>query len=595
MEVFIYIADFELGKSQKTFQKYNLSNEAEIILNELSMVYFAVISQEQIDVKNFKLVFGVTSFNLGSGFIDSDGLYHYSLIIDKDAFNLSKNLYNIQNYLVRFYQLFLNELGFVKPQIIYNGNIRYLNQIKINSNKISENNFDLIVKSLMFNNYFDEEVLYKTSLPTDFSDFKNSFFESLKLLHGKIEKACKSILSFKHKSIRKYKTEHKVLSYSANSIIDDVSFDWLFQNLHVIENKRNFDSYDLKLQSKECKIKEMSQQVSNYSYNSYENRLILGYVKLYILKLNEHRKNLENKKILRSRYSGGFQEHLILKYNEIIDLYLRETVSYFNYFHNYFENVLKVYDPLLGFPKDSFSFLSLPHYKNCFELILLYNNLFSKDIKNNSVKSYLEIESFDKLFEVYVFYLIKDIVGMKFSNKYNFIYSGDNRNKLSGAYIFEKLTSGIGVTLYYENLPKEIELLTLFTTEDKKYNPDYVIELSINGYKEFIILDAKYKNYNNSERYRGDIKELTFKYLHGLGVVNNSHKVSGLYILYISEKEKFKRVLRKKFDILESENPILPSIAGISIDPKSFNFSNNYIESIINKHIEILKNRVSVE
>lgn len=460
------------------------------------------------------------------------------------------------------------------------------------SNKISDKNFDVIIRYLMFNNYFDQAVLYKASLPTDFSNFKNSFLESLKLLHRKIFQISKGISIFKYNSIKKYNTAHEVLPFNSTAAVDNTSIGWLFGNLDVIERRKNNSGFGLKIKSSDCMIKEISQPVSNYSYNSYENRLILGYTRLYILKLNEEIKRFGQNMSPRTRYIGDFQEYLILKYNEIINLYLREILSHFNNVYNYFSYHLKVKNPLFEFPVDSFSFVSLPHYQNWFELILLYNNLFSKEIKNDSVKSNLEIESFDKLFEVYVFYLIKDVISLTFSESIKSQYVNDNNNKLAGKYRFGRNSNQTEISLYYESLPEEIELLTLFTTEDKKYNPDYVVEFENRGHKEFIILDAKYKNYNNVERYKRDVRDLSFKYLHGIGVITNNCKVSGLYILNVSEREGYKKVFRKKFDILASVVPVLPSIGGISIDPKNFDINKNYILDLISKHLELFERRV---
>jgi hypothetical protein len=592
MDLILYKANYENGKQLKIPIEYNLLVDKNITINELSMVYFEVVNATPIDTKEFKIAFGVTSFGLDGGYINLSGLYHYRLFVDKNVFNSSVISFEINNSLVNFYQLFLNELGFIRPLIIYNGKPKEYNQIQINSNKISDINFEIIIKYLMFNNYFDEAILYKTSLPTNYSDFKNSFLESLKLLHKKIEPIAKKVSIFKYKPIKKYSVDYEILPYNSNSIIGNDSFDWLFQNLDALQQSKNNQNYDLKLGNKGFSIQELNQEVSDYNFNSYENRLILGYIRLFIIKLNEERKKISQNIIPRTRYAGNFQEYLITKYNEIIDFYINEVILYFNHIQNYFVNILKVNKPLYEFPKDSFSFLSLPHYKSWFDLIILYNNLFSKQIENNSIKSNLEIESFDRLFEIYIFYLIKDVIVLEFNKNYTFFTEKDNKNKLAGKYIFEKDASETNITLYYESLPKEIRLLTTFTTEHRIYNPDYIIEYSKKGYKEFVILDAKYKNYNKLDRYKSDIKELSFKYLHGLGVTEENCKVSGLYVLYVNKEEKFKKVFRKEFDIFNSDNPVLPSMGGISLDPINFDIKHNLILDVIMRHKALFEKRI---
>ncbi|MCD8452993.1 hypothetical protein LNJ08_01110 [Tenacibaculum finnmarkense genomovar ulcerans] len=595
MKLYLYIANFENGKIINSYQKYDLDHENhDITINELDMVHFEIVSDYLIELDKFEFILGSTSFSLDENYSINSNDYHYFLSLNSKLFNESNLSFRVSNYGIKFSQLFLNELGYVKPQIIYKNKIDNCTSIKIISHKVSDTNFDLIIKYLMFNNYFDETVIYKTSLPTEFSNFQNSFLESLKLLYAKSKYISEKTEIFYFNSIKKYETEHQVLPYSSKSLIDDQSFDWLFHNLDVIgqQNKKN-GTYDLKIKSKECVISNINQQVSNYTFNSYENRLILGYSKMYILLLNDLHTNLNKKTILRTRYSGTFYEYLTSKYYNIISLYINEITTHFKKTHDYFTNVLKVNSPVFEFPVDSYSLTSIPHYKNWFELMLLYKNLFSKEIKSSSIKNNLEIESFDKLFEVYVFYIIKGCISSNDNYEFNQIIN--NKNKLAGSYTFEKDSEGIIVTLYYESLPEEIKLLTIFTNQKNIYNPDYIIEFKKNGFKEFLILDAKYKKYNNNNnnKFKNEVNDLCFKYLHGLGVVSDVFKVSGLYILSINEQEKYKKVFKSEFDILSSNKPILPSIGGVEIDPKNFNVSENLILDIINKHKLFFEERIS--
>ncbi|KAB1068273.1 hypothetical protein F6U93_07215 [Tamlana haliotis] len=592
MKVLFYIANFEYGSYSGASMLYDLRDSNNIVVNELDMVHFVIESEELISVDSFQFILGVNSFLLDESYYVFNDLYYYGLIIDSTIYNLSKKSIEAKNYCTKFSQLFLNNLGYVKPEVIYKENISFFNQIQVRTNKISDANFDIIIKYLMFNNYFDEAVIYKTNLPTDFSDLKNSLLESLKFLHRKVETIVDEISAFKYNSVKQYNTQNEVLPYTSTSFVDNESFNWLFQNLDAIQHV-GVGAYDLKINSKACRINDISQVVSSYSFNSYENRVILGYTKLYVLILADFKKNLDKNIILRSRDVGNFYEYLVSKYYEIVELYIDEVLKGFNIIYNYFVTVLKVELPLVEFPKDTYMFVSFPHYKNWFELILLYNNLFSKEIKNDSIKSNLEIESFDRLFEVYLLYLIKDLILINFDAVCTYYKVDNNKNKIAGCYRFKSRSEDdITITLYYEDLPKDIHLLTVFTNKQNIYNPDYVIGFEKDGFQEFLILDAKYKTYNRLEDYKNDVRDLSFKYLHGLGVISKKSKVAGLYLININEQQGYKKVFKNQFDILTSESPVIPSIGGISIDPKDFNLKENLLLDIILKHKIIFENRI---
>lgn len=590
MEVNLYISE---NKFSNTFIKRplinnnNLEEEDNIIISELNMVYFEILSQKEIDISNAKFILGGTILNIEFTGYNNRDKYTYGIdqndidkiLISSDE-NKSKNHIRINEQNVRFSQLFLNELGYVQPILRVSEDNYTLKNINIKSPKINDLNFEIIIKYLMFNNYFDNDILYKNNLKTDYSNFENSLLESLKYLHEKVEHIFDNLHFFKVMPVKKHHSNYKIAPYSSTSNIDDVSFSWLINNLDEINTISYNAGNTLKIKSKHCSINNILQVNNEVNFNSYENKIIFGYTSLYLFRLQELLVNFKKNK-LRTRLSN-FSEYLTIRFNEYLTFYIEEIIDYFFKIRNYFEAVLLVEEELKETPTSIVNFISLPHYKNCYELILLYNDFFSNDLVQNSKKS-LEIESFDKLFESYILYLLRDTLSLNFNlaSKIKFESNSEDNfsNKLSGTYTISTENS-INIKIYYESLPSEF---IQFSNSRAPYNPDYVIEFSKDNYKEFIILDAKYKKYRNYY-FKSDIEKLTLKYLHKIGVSHSKHKVVGLYILSINEINKFNGIFKNEFDILKSENPTIPSIGGVEIYPNDFDIKNNLLFDLINKH-----------
>ena len=595
MEVFLYISQ---KKSSSDFLKYNLLIDKNIEVTEFNTIHVEIISLIELNPINVFFILGGTSIRLDERFVFRDNKYIYQLneedinkILVSSKTNKSFHQYNINGLNVYFTQLFLNELGYTKPIIKVDESIVELNNIYISSPKVSDENFEIIIKYLMFNSYFDSDILYKNHLKTDYSDFQNSQLESLKLLYNKVKVISDNIRDFKREPIFAYNKSYSIQPYTSQSSLDDVSFSWLMGNFDNLE-KANFGNTDvIRIKSKECSLKSVMQEINFKDFESYENNIILGFTELYIALLTELKNNI-NKKNLRTRINS-FSIYLTNKFNEYIIFYIDNLLDYFIHIRDFFINILLVKTPIIEFPVNCDSFVSLPHYKRFFELILIYNDLFSKNI-DSKFKSNLEIESFDKLFESYILFLIKDTLSVAFNFNYQFVYKSNFENskinKLSGKYIIT-IENEIIITIHYEDLPEDF---TQYASSSKmyNYNPDYVIEFEKDNYKEFIILDAKYKKYTKTY-FKQDIENLTLKYLHKIGLNSQNMNVVGLYTVSINERMNYNRIFNSGFDILTSSSPTFPCIGGIEISPKDFNIENNIINKIIFKHLDFFKLKFS--
>jgi hypothetical protein len=206
-------------------------------------------------------------------------------------------------------------------------------------------------------------------------------------------------------------------------------------------------------------------------------------------------------------------------------------------------------------------------------------SIFSIEIGNANFN--LEIESFDKLFEIYCFFLLKDVLLMRFRNSSfkKIPRQGDSSSSNSQLGVYELVgitESDTVVRLYYECLSEEF---IQFASVSNPYLPDFVVEFVIYNRSYYLIFDAKFKRYNYISRDH-DLENLTLKYLHKIGLNENSEsKILGLFSISLSTANQRRKLFLERYD-LRGSNPIFPQIGNIEIDPKSFDVVRNVFNEI---------------
>lgn len=574
---------------------HNLTNKQanNIEIKEYDFIYFELVSEVEYELEPINLVLGNTIINFNEDFdslTSNNSKYIYSL--KKDEINSilpSNSYYSKKRYKTisgqhKFSRLFINELGNCQPHIIVKQDIFEFNSIYIKSPKIDDSNFKFIIEYLMFNNYFDEKIIYKNTLDSLNNNVNNSFLESLKKLLKFSELLLENIYLFKIDSIRSLDELSLVKDYTYDTKIDSNSISWLLDNLNELTPQNNFSSLNtIKIKNKLYDLKKINQPESFNSFSSYENKVINGFLELIINIVKNKQSKFKNKQVLRTRISS-FKDYLENSLNDLIIIYLNKISGNFFRMADFFKTNLNITDKIYQFPSKTNGFLSKKHYKDFLDLMIFTKNIFSLETKNN-YNYKLEIESFDKLYEVYCFYLIKDSLASLFDNRYeerNF-KSTDHHNKLCGKYTFSR--SNFEINLFYESLPEDFFQLTK-TKKGYSLKPDFVVEVKNNEESYYLILDAKYKKYNNS-KLNMDMENLSYKYLHKIGIPTYfKNKVLGLYTISINTKNNFRSIYLKDFDLF-GVSPIFPQLGSIEINPVQFDFKENSFHKILKKFNQI--------
>lgn len=327
-----------LNNKTNLVRKEVLNSSQRITIQEYDYILFELKSEFQFNNGKIKFILGNTVLDIESYGIQHNGFYYYYLENENLKSLLPSEDYFTTNKLVtegiphRFSRLFINELGNCIPQIKLDNEIYSFGLINIKSPKMDDKNFNLIIEYLMFNNYFDDRILYKNTLDSSLEVLNNSFLESLKTILDFSSVIIDNLFLFKTDPIKGIKTNYRLNEFNIYKELDSISHQWIIDNLDKAQmvNSKSSD-YTFSKGFNKYKLNRVIEPAASDEYNVYENRIILGFV-LFLIKTIESKKEIFLSKKLRSRNFTNFNEYLISNLHELVRFYL-QRIS-FNFLPN---------------------------------------------------------------------------------------------------------------------------------------------------------------------------------------------------------------------------------------------------------------------
>ena len=359
-------------------------------------------------------------------------------------------------------------------------------------------------------------------------------------------------------------------------------------------------------------------QSVGYSYDIYENQVIVGFLKTVIRDLKGIKLTVETRKN-RNTPSSPKNGYIDSAYY----IYTRNTKMLNNYLENIdkiltkFKKLYVEYKKILNV--SDFGVVTIPRYTNIFRKIMPYNIIFKKIIKWFNCGNYdmtksdllLSFMSISKIYEYFCLLKINrslEKCGYKLISELSYKYN-ENRYYHNTTYnnTFEFSKDNISVTVYFQpviygkaierNRPNGIGLFrntkisitdpNILALLDERgaqqgnyYTPDYLIKITEDDNTKYYILDAKHTNPNNLKRYQ--LPALTFKYLFSISTFSKGNCVAGMCILCGKAKEN---TFENLYDVAESYNiPIYPRACICCVTGTDVENDSNLIEYV--KRIE---------
>lgn len=339
----------------------------------------------------------------------------------------------------------------------------------------------------------------------------------------------------------------------------------------------------IKINEKNYVPSKIKTHISQYSYDVYENRVVLGFLKRIILYLEKQvegfeREMLELENIPESILLQLPNTHtltgrcIFVYYKGIVKKIEDRLKVLYDLYYRYERICACVPEVIYTVPKLTNTFKQVYHYRMCFECMVKWFQ--AGDYSFNHLNYLFKLKTLSRIFEYYCLIKLQMAIvkcGYLFveGNRVEY-YSEDDPEAINNQYKF--VGRGKKVTLLYEPsiwVDKMNEGINLYSTGynfskskwNNRWTPDFVIKIETDDKEYYYILDAKYSNLQNvKKRY---IPELVLKY--GTQIASKDKffsEVIGVGALYPDTEDKM--VLFKKNQV-DSNKESLPKYFSLTV------------------------------
>ena len=293
------------------------------------------------------------------------------------------------------------------------------------------------------------------------------------------------------------------------------------------------------------------------SYNVYENRVIIGFLKTLVSEIDETIKNLSKRNYNKSKSvrQDGYIDSMYQIFSrsiEKINRYITELKNlqdeYHHLYYFYFTLFNISIEPVVIPPVFTPVFKSINAYRQIYIAIQSWFSIGNYDLGKDELL--LSFISTSKIYEYYcltkLLCYIEDNTQFKLTRSDNIKYPVKNsfysNSKYDNTFHFED--DNIELTIFFQpviygddNAINGIDLFRNTSSNSKTnninrgntYTPDYIIKAKCNDRAYYIILDAKFSTPDNIRLYQ--LQELVYKYLFSISTLNKDDNILGLYIL----------------------------------------------------------------
>lgn len=385
-------------------------------------------------------------------------------------------------------------------------------------------------------------------------------------------------------SITRLVPEYKTITATGDEDVDDKTLGWLLENLSVLSETDNLESAHIYYDEIYYSASSLQIPVLANNTNLYENQVIHGYINLLLYESQELLSHYTQGFVIRDRdnnyipdgYSSFFDKVSRFK-NKLVQSKIKSCEQIIDELKK-IKLIMDMHVPV------SIGIMNRPiitpkvnknhGYRDVFVDIIQWHE---KGIVDWSVYDNLfAIQSIPKLFETYCFYRV--------AISLNELFGFKNKKSLYNIFLSKQ---GFEISILRE--PKY-----WISNHKKSYNqkiansegwtiknrdqinprshkgpyahraPDIVIKIvDPNGFKELIILDAKYTNIKNA--FINYLPELTMKYVHGIHKIkSNERTVNSLTIIHPDTERSFRSFHDDDYNIF-GQHSVSPSLQCIGV------------------------------
>lgn len=272
--------------------------------------------------------------------------------------------------------------------------------------------------------------------------------------------------------------------------------------------------------------------ISRYSYDIYENRMVLGFLQSIIEYINSQvagfkreiseLENIPNSIIIQLPNTHELTGRCIyVYYKGVIERFEEKRDVLQEMFYRYARVLECVADNVVGLPKLTNTFKQVYHYRVCYECMVKWFE--AGDYSFEHLNYLFKLKTLSRIFEYYCLIKLQTAIvrnGYALTDASRVVYDiEDNFEDINNKYVFSG--HGYEITLLYEPsiwVNRLNDGMNLYSTGynfskckwNDKWTPDFVLKIATYSNEYYYILDAKYSNFQNvKKRY---ISDLVLKY-----------------------------------------------------------------------------------
>lgn len=377
------------------------------------------------------------------------------------------------------------------------------------------------------------------------------------------------------------KQEAVVVDVKSMRKVDQESLIWIASNPDNLVETENESV--INYNGKHYTPTKIKTYVSKYSFDIYENRVILGFLHSIIEYINNQiagfnreileLENIPNSIIVQLPNTHGLTGRCVyIYYRGVIEKYENKREILQELYCRYMRSLECDFENVVNVPKLTNTFKRVYHYRVCYEYMVKWFE--AGDYSFEHLNYLFKLKTLSRIFEYYCLIRLQAAIaknGYVLKNVSRIIYDVEiDSEEINNKYVF----SGpeYELTLLYEPsiwVNKINDGINLYSTGynfakcswNDRWAPDFVIKILTSTREYYYILDAKYSNWQNvKKRY---IPELVLKYGTQIASYNKFFSdVIGVGAVYPGDNDKM--YFFKKNEISSSKQS-LPNYFAIEI------------------------------
>lgn len=356
---------------------------------------------------------------------------------------------------------------------------------------------------------------------------------------------------------------------------------WIATNPdNLILTKKN---YGISVGDKKYVPNKIKTLITQYSYDTYENRVILGFLQGIIDYLDAQIINL----IKEIKELNNTPEKIILQLpntheltGRCIYIYYKGIVERFNSKKELLQEIYYTYERILDCKPDLI--FSMPQLTNTFKHVYHYRLAYECMIRWFEAGDYsfehlnylIKLKTLSRIYEYFCLIKIQRAImacGYAIQETDRIEYEENNLEEINNKYVFSgngyKLTLLYEPSIWVDRLNHDFDLYStgynfLKSKWNEGWRPDFILSISNNGKVYYYILDAKYSNYYNVQHIY--MPDLVLKY--GTQIASNNKyfsEIIGIGALYPGKNQEYHSFKKNR---VGSQKESLPKYFAMTIN-----------------------------